>query len=88
VKRASALFLTTLLASVVFTSSAIAGNGAPQGAHDYQLNIIGTSDKNPNLTGGSGARIFVDLNGDSRIALQEGPFAVIDANGTDGWAIF
>jgi len=88
VKRTLALLLTTLLASVAFVSSAFAGNGAPQGPHDYQLNIIGTSDKNPNMTGGNGARIFVDLNGDSRIALQEGPFAVIDANGTDGWATF
>ena len=87
-KRATALFLTTLLASVAFVSSVFAGNGAPQGPHDYQLNIIGTSDKNPNMTGGNGARIFVDLNGDSRIALQEGNFAVIDANGTDGWATF
>lgn len=40
------------------------------------------------MTGNTGHRIFVDLFGDSRIALTEGPFAVTDANGTDGWAGF
>lgn len=63
-----------------------AGNGAPQGAHDYQLNIIGTSVKNDNTLddwGGSGHRIFVLLNGKSKINLEEGPYEVLDANGTD-----
>ena len=63
-----------------------AGHGGPQGAHDYQLNIIGTSVKNDNTLddwGGNGHRIFVLLNGKSKIALEEGPFQVLDANGTD-----
>lgn len=63
-----------------------AGHGAPQGAHDYQLNIIGTSVKNDNTLddwGGNGHRIFVLLNGKSKIALEEGPYQVLDANGTD-----
>jgi hypothetical protein len=63
-----------------------AGNGAPQGAHDYQLNIIGTSVKNDNTLddwGGQGHRIFVLLSGKSKINLEEGPFEVLDANGTD-----
>jgi hypothetical protein len=69
------------------------GNGAPSGAH-YTLNIIGVpKDKSPNLTGGSGHRIFVDLGktgqvANTRINLTEGDFAVLDANGTDGVAAF
>ena len=62
------------------------GNGAPRGAHEYQLNIIGTSVKNDNTLddwGGSGHRIFVLLSGKSKINLEEGPFEVLDANGTD-----
>jgi hypothetical protein len=77
-----------LLVAGLFAGTASAGNGAPQGAHDYQLNIIGTTEKSPDMTGNNGARIFVDLFGESRIALTEGAFAVTDANGTDGWAGF
>lgn len=67
------------------------GNGAPRGAHDYQLNIIGTSTKNDNTVddwGGNGHRIFVYLEGRTKILLEEGPFQVLDANGTDGEAKF
>jgi hypothetical protein len=69
------------------------GNGGPSGAH-YTLNIIGVpKDKSPNLTGGSGHRIFVDLGksgeaSNTRINLREGEFGVLDANGTDGTAAF
>ena len=72
------------------------GNGAPSGWH-YNLNIIGTTEKNPNMTGGSGHRIFVSLNGSTKINLCEsgedancgsGSFEVLDANGTDGTALF
>src|SRR5262245_25395051 len=85
VRRLGIILSAGLLAAAVFVGPASAGNGAPQGNPDYQLNIIGTSDKNPNMTGGNGARIFVDLYGASRIALYEGPYAVLDA---DGWASF
>jgi len=88
VRRFGIMLSAGALAAGLLTGTATAGNGAPQGNPDYQLNIIGTSDKNPDMTGGNGARIFVDLNGTSRIALSEGPFAVLDANGTDGWASF
>ncbi len=64
-----------------------AGNGAPSGSH-YQVNIIGTSTKSTNLTGGNGARIFVPLAGTAKINLSEGDFSVLDANGTDGTAAF
>ena len=69
------------------------GNGAPSGPH-YNLNIIGVSkDKSPDFTGGNGGRIFVGLGktgepANTRINLTEGPFAVLDANGTDGVAAF
>jgi hypothetical protein len=64
------------------------GNGAPQGAHDYQLLIIGTGDKNPDMTGDNGRRIFVPLEGKTKILLFEGDYAVLDANATDGEGAF
>ena len=72
------------------------GNGAPSGWH-YTLNIIGTNEKNPNMTGGSGSRIFVPITGSTKIMLCESGvdvgcldsgFGVLDANGTDGSATF
>lgn len=87
-RRYAIIFAAAMLVASLFAGTASAGNGAPQGAHDYQLNIIGTTEKNPDMTGNNGARIFVDLWGDSRISLSEGDYAVLDANGTDGWASF
>jgi hypothetical protein len=63
-------------------------NGAPQGAHDYQLNIIGTGEKSAEMDGNSGHRIFVPLWGKTKIYLYEGPYAVLDANATDGEGAF
>ena len=64
------------------------GNGAPSGPH-YNLNIIGVpKDKTATMDNNSGHRIFVKLDGKSRILLTEGPFQVLDANGTDGLAAF
>jgi len=77
-------FAIALVALVALTvAPAFAGNGAPQGPHDYQLNIIGTSDKNADMTGNNGHRIFVSLEGKTKINLVEGEYAVLDANGTD-----
>jgi hypothetical protein len=69
----------------------------PNGAH-YNLNIIGVpKDKNPDMTGNNGHRIFVPLGKDgatasTKIYLIEADepdeFAVLDANGTDGRAEF
>ncbi|MBC5774741.1 hypothetical protein H8S95_11760 [Pontibacter sp. KCTC 32443] len=61
------------------------GNGAPSGAH-YGLNIIGVpKGKTATMDGNSGHRIFVALDGNSKILLAEGEeFKVLDANGTDG----
>jgi hypothetical protein len=64
------------------------GNGAPSGAH-YTLNLIGMpKGKTADLTGNQGRRIFVPLEGTAKILLNEGEFAVLDANGTDGSASF
>lgn len=60
------------------------GNGAPSGAH-YTLNIIGVAkDKTASMDGNNGRRIFVSLEGNTKIMLAEGEtFQVLDANGTD-----
>lgn len=60
------------------------GNGAPSGAH-YNLNIIGVGDNftEADMTGNMGHRIFVNLEGKTKINLGEGEFQVLDANGTD-----
>ena len=76
------------LIALVFSTSVFAGkggngNGFPSGAH-YNLNLIGTGDKDADMKGNKGHRIFVPLNGNAKIYLQEGDFRVIDANGTDG----
>ncbi len=68
------------------------GNDSPSGSH-YSLNIIGVSkDKSADMTGNNGHRIFVDLEGSSKINLTRAPqgedFQVLDANGTDGRAEF
>ena len=66
---------------------AITGNGAPSGSH-FTLNLIGVQNpKSASMTGG-GSRIFVPLTGSTKINLTEGPFLVLDANGTDGSAAF
>ncbi|MEJ2540237.1 MAG: hypothetical protein P8188_09730 [Gemmatimonadota bacterium] len=61
-----------------------AGHGAPKGSHDYQLNIIGTGDKSAAMDDNNGRRIFVPLDGKTKIYLFEGEYAVLDANATDG----
>jgi hypothetical protein len=72
--------LTTALFSV--TALAGNGNGVPSGAH-YNLNLIGVNDKDADMKGNNGHRIFVKLSGNTKIYLTEGDFQVLDANGTD-----
>jgi len=65
---------------------AFAGMGAPSGPH-YNLNLIGVpQDKDAVID--SGNRIFVLLGANCKIMLTEGDFAVLDGNGTDGYASF
>ena len=64
------------------------GNGAPSGAH-YNLNIIGVpKNKTADMDNNNGHRIFVKLDGNTKINLTMGDFQVLDANGTDGTAAF
>ncbi len=89
-KRLIAAVIAVVLLLSLVPTVALAGNGnmAPSGPH-YNLNIIGVkNDKNLDFSGGNGRRIFVDLNGITKILLAEGPFDVLDANGTDGEAKF
>jgi hypothetical protein len=69
-------------------SSAVAeGNGLPDNGHArlYKFNLIGVPrDKKPEMTGDAGKRMFVKLEGPSKIYLQKGEFDIIDANATDG----
>jgi len=81
-----------LAAKPVSEEDVYTGNGAPNGAH-YNLNIIGVQkDKSAEMDGSNGHVIFVLLDGKSKIELMEAPegesFAVLDANATDGAAIF
>lgn len=80
--------LDNIMSDVESVMGAI-GNGSLKGAH-YNLNIIGVpKDKLADMSGNNGHRIFVKLDGRSRIMLSEGgDFTVIDANGTDGKAEF
>jgi len=79
--------LVFVLALVVpaYAGNAETGNGAPSGPH-YNLNIIGVpKEKSADMTDNNGHRIFVKLDGKSKIMLREGEeFSVLDANGTDG----
>jgi hypothetical protein len=69
-------------------STLLTGNGAPSGPH-YNLNIIGVpKTKTADMTGSNGQVIFVPLDGSTKILLTQGPFQVLDANGTDGSASF
>lgn len=63
-------------------------NGLPDNGHArlYKFNLIGVPrEKNPDMTGDAGKRMFVKLEGPSKIYLQEGDyFDILDANATDG----
>lgn len=90
-KILACLILASLIATMTATALAKPvdkGNGAPSGAH-FNLNLIGMSkEKVGEMDNNNGHRIFVKLQGKTRILLQEGDFAVIDADGTDGRATF
>jgi hypothetical protein len=67
-------------------STSTTGNGGPSGPH-YNLNIIGVA-QGKNISNDGGNVIFVPLTGSTKILLSEGPFDVLDKNGTDGSAAF
>ena len=65
------------------------GNDTLKGSH-YNLNVIGVpQDKSADMTDNNGHRIFVNLVGKTKIMLGPGEdYRVVDANGTDGTAVF
>ena len=73
--------------SPALTPQAELGNGLPDNGHArlYKFNLIGVpGQKTPEMTGDAGKRMFVKLEGQSKIYLQPGEFDIIDANATDG----
>jgi hypothetical protein len=84
----AAVLSAALLAFVGTASAAHSGNGAPSGPH-YNLNIIGVQNpKTADMTGTDGHSLFVPLQGQCKINLQQGAFSVVDRNCTDGSAVF
>jgi len=84
------LFGLALVLAITFSTgagSAFVGYCAPSGAH-YNINLIGVKNTKGVDMRNNGRRIFVALSGRTNINLVEGPFKVLDANGTDGTAAF
>lgn len=81
VKIASSVFV--ILASVVAAPNANADWG-----QCYNLQIIAQKAKQVSDKENDGHRIFILMNGNTKILLQEGAFGVLDYNGTDGSAKF
>jgi len=67
-------------------------NGFPdngRGLTLYKMNLIGhPGTPTADMLNDQGKRLFVKLEGNTRINLSEGPFDILDANGTDGTAAF
>jgi hypothetical protein len=82
----AAVLFVSLLTFVGAASGS--GNGAPSGPH-YNLNIIGVQNpKTADMTNTDGHSLFVPLQGQCKINLQQGAFSVLDRNCTDGSALF
>ena len=65
-------------------ATAKAATGFPSGTTLYKFNLLGVpKGKTASMTGDQGRRMFIPLWGNAKIYLQQGPFDVIDANGTD-----
>lgn len=88
-KKLYPYFCLVFVLALVVPAYAGQGNEAPSGPH-YNLNVIGVpKKKSADMVNNSGHRIFVNLQGNTKILLGEGEeFEVLDANGTDGTAIF
>jgi hypothetical protein len=74
----------TLALAFSVTSSAQAANSGGC----YDLEVIAQKTKIVSSNDNNGHRIFINMNGTTKIMLQEGAFGVIDYNGTDGSASF
>lgn len=80
--------LKTCFASLATTLVSLSAFAEGTGGGCYNLEIIALKSKSADMTGSNGHSMFVALNGKTRILLQEGPFNVLDRNGTDGTASF
>jgi len=88
-RRVTALTLFVML-SVLWPSISLAGNpwDRPSGWH-YNLQLIAVpKGKTFDGSDSQGRRIFIKLEGNTKILLSPGPFQVLDFNGTDGEAKF
>ena len=76
----------------VTTTKANLSNGFPNNGRDltlYKMNLIGhPGEPTADMLNDQGKRIFVKLEGNTRINLTPGPFDILDADGTDGTAAF
>ncbi len=75
--------LATLALALGFAQNANAQSG-----NCYNLQLIAQLNKSVSANENNGHRIFLRLGGNTKILLQEGPFGVVDYNGTDGSASF
>jgi hypothetical protein len=75
--------LATLALAMGFAQNANAQSG-----NCYNLELIAQTTKRVSGNENNGHRIFLTLGGNTKIGLQEGPFGVVDYNGTDGSASF
>jgi hypothetical protein len=68
------------------------GNGFPDNGRGntlYKMNLIGhPGTPTAEMLNDQGKRLFVKLEGNTRINLSPGPFDILDADGTDGTAAF
>ena len=88
-KKIIAILLCVSLVMLFVAPVSAAPSGAPDAQKLYQLNIIGVQNpKTALMDDSSGRVIFVPMTGPAKIELQEGEFAVLDGNATDGAARF
>ncbi len=73
---------------ILTTHTAYAAGAGNTGGGCYNMNIIALKSKSADMSGTNGHSLFVVQNGNTKILLQEGPFNIIDRNGTDGTAAF
>jgi hypothetical protein len=76
------------LVAMTLPFQAMAAGAGNTGGGCYNLEIIAVKSKSADMTSTNGHSLFVLLNGNTKIMLQEGAFNVIDRNGTDGSAAF
>jgi len=83
------LFIQSMAFALSMLSIQVMASGAGNtGGGCYNMEIIAQNSKSVDLTGTDGHSLFIAMNSRTKILLQEGPFNIIDRNGTDGTASF